>query len=154
LRKTLNSFRADPKNASALAGFPADAEEQVLFADNLIKVNRYGSRQQRTLIITTIAVLNFKPKVFTEFKRRIPIAFVEELWLVTGTHDLGEWALTTQRQGQRGSQRAGDVGDSSQRKAVVAAVSCIAAKCGRWPCLSGDGPSAAGIPRLPVCDTR
>ena len=82
LVKVLRDFRADPSNAPALAGFPADEEELVLFADNLIKVNRYGMKQQRSLVITSIAVLNFKPKIYNEFKRRIPIAFIDELWLV------------------------------------------------------------------------
>lgn len=90
LVKTLAAFRVDPRNAEALAGFPPTQEERVLFADNMIKVNRYGSRQQRTLVITSIAILNFKPKNFKEFQRRIPIAYIEELWTVTGTNELGE----------------------------------------------------------------
>ena len=90
LLKTLHAFRADPKNASALAGFGADGEESVLFGDTLVKVNRYGIRQQRCLVITSIAVINFKPKNFGSWKRRIPIAFIEELWLVAGTFDIGE----------------------------------------------------------------
>lgn len=92
LAKTLRDFRADPKNAEALAGYPATSEERVLFADTIIKINRYGSRQPRTLIITSIAVLNFKPKKYGAFQRRVPIAFVEALWLVRGTNDVGEWA--------------------------------------------------------------
>lgn len=89
LLKLLKDFRANPANAKALAGFPDDEEELILYAGDLIKVNRYGMKQQRSLIITSIAVLNFKPKSYGEFKRRIPIAFIEELWLV-GPSKIGE----------------------------------------------------------------
>ena len=90
LQKTLDDFRKDPKNVEALAGFPSSEEEKILFADNMIKINRYGSRQQRSLIITSIAVLNFKPKKYKEFQRRIPIAYIEELWTIAGSNDLGK----------------------------------------------------------------
>jgi len=89
LSRMLTAFRADPKNSAALAGFPADGVERILFADNLVKINRYGSRQQRTLVITSIAVLNFKPKKYKEFQRRIPIAYIDELWTIDGTQELG-----------------------------------------------------------------
>jgi len=97
LLKTLRDFRADPKNAEALAGYPATAEERVLFADTIIKINRYGSRQPRTLVVTSIAVLNFKPKKYGVFQRRVPIAFVEALWLVRGTNDVGAAARGVRR---------------------------------------------------------
>lgn len=89
LAKTLSNFRKDPKNESALAGFDASEVESILFADNLIKVNRLGTRQQRTLVITTIALFNFKPKVYGDFQRRIPIAYIGEMWLVDGTNEIG-----------------------------------------------------------------
>lgn len=87
LKATLQKCRSDPKNEKD--GYSED-EEVVLFADNLIKINRYGKRQTRALVITSIAVLNCKPKSFGDFKRRIPICMIEEIWAVRGTLSIGE----------------------------------------------------------------
>lgn len=37
--------------------------DNLLFSDKIIKVNRYGFNQERNIIITENAILNFKKKV-------------------------------------------------------------------------------------------
>jgi len=92
LAKTLRDCRADPANAASLAGFPAAGTEAILFADNITKINRYGTRQMRTIVITSLAVFNFKPKAYKSFQRRVAIGYMDALWLIRGTNELGEKA--------------------------------------------------------------
>jgi hypothetical protein len=37
-------------------------QEQILFSDKVIKINRYGSSQERNLLITDKAIYNLKKK--------------------------------------------------------------------------------------------
>lgn len=86
--ETLAVYRNDPKNAEELAGIPADAAEEVLYSDIILKVNRFGMRQSRCVVVTSFALLNFKPKQFKSWQRRVPITMMEELWRVDGTCEL------------------------------------------------------------------
>jgi hypothetical protein len=90
LAKTLRDCRADPANAPSLAGFPPGETEAILFADNVTKINRYGTRQMRTVVITSLAVFNFKPKAYKSFQRRVAVSYMDALWLIRGTNELGE----------------------------------------------------------------
>jgi hypothetical protein len=44
--------------------------EKLLFADKIKKTNMYGWTQERTLVITNLAIYNFHKK---EIKRMIPV---------------------------------------------------------------------------------
>ena len=49
-------FRNDPALHSIIG------EEELLFSDKIIKVNRYGLSQERNILITTKAIYNLKKK--------------------------------------------------------------------------------------------
>jgi hypothetical protein len=87
---TFQAFRAAPQNAPALSGIDAAAAEEVIYSDSLVKINRLGMRQQRTLVITTIAIYNFKPKSYAAFQRRIKLFNLERVVLISGTNELGK----------------------------------------------------------------
>jgi hypothetical protein len=49
-------FKNDPSLPSIIG------EEELLFSDKLIKVNRYGLSQERNIIVTNKAIYNLKKK--------------------------------------------------------------------------------------------
>jgi hypothetical protein len=90
LLHTLSAWRADAANAQELAGADPKAPESIIFADNIVKINRVGSRQQRTIIVTSLAVFNFKPKSYKSWQRRIGLFYLDKLICISGSNELGE----------------------------------------------------------------
>jgi hypothetical protein len=89
------TLAAAAATARSTGDAPADvAAESVLFADNLIKVNRMGMRQQRSIIVTTLALYNFKPKAYKTWQRRISVADLDRVVVLSGSNELSEWQPT------------------------------------------------------------
>jgi hypothetical protein len=85
------TLAAAAANAYAAGEAPSDsAGESVLFADTLIKVNRMGMRQQRSIVVTTLALYNFKPKAYRSWQRRISVADLDRVVVLSGTSELSE----------------------------------------------------------------
>jgi class 3 adenylate cyclase len=62
--------------------------ETVLFADELIKINRKQKRQERVLVVTDRALYNFAVDSFKSFKRRIPVASLKGVIMSKGSDEL------------------------------------------------------------------
>lgn len=52
---------------------PLRVHEDVVFSSTLTKLNRWGSKQLRDIVVTTLAVYNFKPGSYGKWQRRIPL---------------------------------------------------------------------------------
>jgi len=72
-----------------------DNSETVLYSNQVIKINRRGKEQTRTLLITNKAVYNCKPKSVTKVQRKIPLT---ELASVTLSTVSGEFVLHVPRE--------------------------------------------------------
>merc|ERR550534_3472807 len=58
-------------------------DETVEFSNQLIKINRKGKEQTRTLLITSKAVYNCLPNKVTKCKRKIPIKDIASMTIST-----------------------------------------------------------------------
>jgi len=58
-------------------------KESVVYSNQVIKINRRGKEQLRTLLVTTKAVYNCMPKKVSNCKRRIPIEEIASITLST-----------------------------------------------------------------------
>lgn len=63
---------------------PSRVQEDVVFSSTLTKVNRWGSKQRRDIVVTTLAVYNFKPGSYGSWQRRIPLHCVGRVVQETG----------------------------------------------------------------------
>jgi hypothetical protein len=63
--------------------------EHVIFSDTVVKKNRLGSRQQRSIVITNSSLFNFLPKSYAAPQRRMGLIDIEEVWILPGT-EMGE----------------------------------------------------------------
>ena len=61
-------------------------EERVMFSDELTKINRKGKRQPRVLVITSIALYNFKKGKYSKYLRRMLIPELEAVYRVAKTN--------------------------------------------------------------------
>ena len=64
-----------------------DGEEEVKFSDFVIKINRKGKEQTRTILITDKAVYNLMPNNYGNVKRRIPISSIEAVSTSSGSDE-------------------------------------------------------------------
>ena len=72
LLPALQRFRESSKNKQALFSIvPASIAENIAFCDEMAKVNRKGKAQRRCLVVSSLALYNFKPGSFKEPQRRI-----------------------------------------------------------------------------------
>jgi hypothetical protein len=72
--QSTSKFRLDPANAGSFFG--ADASgfvEEVGFSDELTKINRKGRRQTRCIVVTNLALFNYKLGKYKSFQRRISL---------------------------------------------------------------------------------
>lgn len=72
-----------------------DDEETVLYSNQMIKINRKGKEQMRTLLITDKAVYCCKPKSVTKVQRKIPLTEIASITLSTIS---GEFVLHIPRE--------------------------------------------------------
>jgi len=72
-----------------------DDEETVLYSNQMIKINRKGKEQTRTLLITDKAVYSCKPKSVTKVQRKIPLLEIASITLSTIS---GEFVLHIPRE--------------------------------------------------------
>lgn len=66
---------------------PFKVSETVFFSDRLVKCNRKGKRQGRTLVVTLTGIYNFKASLRT-FQRRAPIFFLDRIIHIRDTYDV------------------------------------------------------------------
>ena len=84
--KCLEKFRNNKKNREHFFDAdPTEVQERVRFSDILIKINRKGKRQKRALVITNLALYNFKPGSYKSFQRRINTAHLDKVICVADT---------------------------------------------------------------------
>ena len=84
--KCLEKFRNNKKNREHFFDAdPTEVQERVRFSDVLIKINRKGKRQKRALVITNLALYNFKPGSYKSFQRRINTAHLDKVICVADT---------------------------------------------------------------------
>jgi hypothetical protein len=67
---------------------PGTIKEEVWFLEPMVKVNKVGKKQERTVVITDRAVYNFKSKSFSGFQRRISLHDLARLLVSDGTLDV------------------------------------------------------------------
>jgi hypothetical protein len=67
-----------PSIQEMLAKF-GSADEKIEIAVNVVKINRKRTKQQRTLVITNVAVYNLKSKRLKHCRRRIPISSISHV---------------------------------------------------------------------------
>lgn len=67
---------------------PGTIKEDVWFLEPMVKVNRVGKKQERTVVITDLALYNFKSKSFSGFQRRISLHDLARLLVSDGTLDV------------------------------------------------------------------
>merc|ERR1719289_168976 len=72
-----------------------DNSETVLYSNQMIKINRKGKEQTRTLLITNKAVYSCKPKSISKVQRRIALS---EIGSVTLSTTSGEFVLHVPRE--------------------------------------------------------
>ena len=53
--------------------------EQLVLASKVTKINRKGKRQQRVLVLTNIAIYNYKVGSYSRAKRRIDLMLIESM---------------------------------------------------------------------------
>jgi len=70
-------------------------KETVLYSNQMIKINRKGKEQRRTLLITNKAVYSCKPKNISKVQRRIPLLQLASITLSTTS---GEFVLHIPRE--------------------------------------------------------
>ena len=71
-------------------------DEQLILAIKLIKINKKGKKQQRVLVLTNLAVYNFKYSLlgsidFKNYKRRIELMSIESIH--SNTSNMNEFIL-------------------------------------------------------------
>eukprot|EP01029_Cantina_marsupialis_P001658 TRINITY_DN1145_c0_g1_i1.p1 TRINITY_DN1145_c0_g1~~TRINITY_DN1145_c0_g1_i1.p1 ORF type:complete len:1708 (-),score=582.36 TRINITY_DN1145_c0_g1_i1:692-5815(-) len=114
--KCIASFRNNSKNKDKFYGLnPLTVTEKVLFSGDLIKINRKGKRQKRALVITSLGIFNFAPKKFKNFKRRISLGDLDQVFLCDGTFEFvlhpADWSMEYDYQY--------DAGDKNSREEIV-----------------------------------
>jgi len=78
--RCLEKFRNNKKNREHFFDAdPTEIQERVRFSDTLVKINRKGKRQKRALVITNLAIYNFKPNSYSSFQRRINTAHLDKI---------------------------------------------------------------------------
>jgi hypothetical protein len=83
--QSTSKFRLDPANASAFFGADASAfAEEVAFSDELTKINRKRKRQTRCIVVTNLALFNYKLGKYKSFQRRISLFNLDKV--VQGIH--------------------------------------------------------------------
>ena len=89
-RRAETAHRADPRNAGEYGGLDAAAAaaESVLLSDYIVKVNRRRARQPRVIVLTNLAVYNFKRGSLARFRRRIALQDLGSLVHVAGCAEL------------------------------------------------------------------
>ncbi|KAA0150557.1 hypothetical protein FNF29_05132 [Cafeteria roenbergensis] len=93
-RKARQAFCESRANAGALCGMDgkdAMETERVVFSRTIRKVNRRGVAQPRSLVVTSLAVYNLKPKQLSRWQRRIGLHELEEL--VVSPPESKQWSL-------------------------------------------------------------
>ena len=71
---------ADTQDAEYLQGL----REELCFSSPVTKVNAKGKRQQRTLVVTNLAIYNFEPSKYRKPKRRIRLSFLSKIFVPRG----------------------------------------------------------------------
>ena len=87
-QKCLEKFRKNKKNREHFFDAdPTEVTERVRYSDILIKINRKGKRQKRALVVTNLAVYNFKPGSYKSFQRRINTAHLDKIICLAGVNE-------------------------------------------------------------------
>jgi hypothetical protein len=85
---TLAAWRLDPANKDALYGVDAaTVTEEVIWTRRLPKINRKGKKQDRDLVLTSLALYNFKPGKYKVFQRRMALPDLDKIFVLKDSAD-------------------------------------------------------------------
>ena len=79
----LDALAPSPPSLSTTISTAPTSGEQLILAIKVTKINRKGKRQQRTFVLTNLAIYNYKVGSYSAAKRRIDLMHIESIHVNT-----------------------------------------------------------------------